>query len=89
LQNVQLSNGEYLLKGKKGTGFPYFDEAIAGVKKSVPYNLEESLKNREMRYSKAFLPLMGHTVVDGLLVTGQNPNSAMNTAKAALSLLKN
>jgi len=88
LQNVQLSNGEYLLKGKKGTGFPYFDEAIAGVKKSVPYNLEKNLKNRGMSYSKAFLPLMGHTVVDGLLVTGQNPNSALDTAKAALSLVQ-
>lgn len=89
LQNVKLSNGEYLLKGKKGTGFPYFDEAIAGVKRLVPYNLEKSLKKRGMSYSKAFLPLMGHTVVDGQLITGQNPNSAMNTAKAALSLVKN
>lgn len=57
LQDVKLSNGEYLIKGNKGnkgTGFPYFDEAIAGVKKAVPYNLEEHLKNRGMNFSKAF-----------------------------------
>ena len=42
LQNVRLSNGEYLIHGKKGTGFAYFDETIAGVKRFVPYNLENA-----------------------------------------------
>lgn len=88
LQNVRLSNGEYLINGKKGTGFPYFDEALAGVKSFVPYNLQKVLKERGMIYSKAFLPLMGHTVVDGRLITGQNPNSATSTAKKALEVLK-
>lgn len=87
LQNVKLSNGEYLIKGKKGTGFAYFDETIAGVKKFVPYNLQQRLKDRGMIYSKAFFPLAGHTVVDGNLVTGQNPNSATETALKALKIL--
>lgn len=87
LQNVKLSNGEYLITGKKGTGFPYFDETIAGVKKMVPYNLQKRLKDRGMIYSKAFLPLMEHTVVDGKLITGQNPNSATKMAKEALAVL--
>ena len=30
LQNVQLTNGDYLVKGKKGTGFRYSDERVAG-----------------------------------------------------------
>lgn len=84
LQNVRLSNGEYLINGKKGTGFPYFDEKLAGVKAFVPYNLQQVLKDRGMIYSKALLPLMGHVVVDGRLITGQNPNSATQTAKKAL-----
>ncbi len=88
LQNVKLSNGEHLIKGKKGTGFSYFDESIAGVKKFVPYNLQQRLKDRGMEYSKAFFPLAGHTVVDGLLITGQNPNSATKTAQMALEVLK-
>ena len=29
LQNVKLSNGEYLIKGKHGTGFPFFDERLS------------------------------------------------------------
>lgn len=88
LQNVKLSNGEYLLKGKKGTGFAYFDEGIAGVKKFVPYNMQKALEERGMIYSKAFFPLMEHTEVDGQLVTGQNPNSATKTAQQVLALLR-
>lgn len=88
LQNVKLSNGEYLIKGKRGTGFAYFDERIAGVKKIVPYNMQKTLKERGMQYSKAFLPLSRHTVVDGNLITGQNPNSATETAIEALKAIK-
>lgn len=88
LQNVKLSNGNYLINGKKGTGFPYFDESLSGVKRFVPYNLEKTLKERGMKYSKAFLPLMGYTVVDGQLITGQNPNSATKTAKKALEIIR-
>ncbi|WP_104400620.1 type 1 glutamine amidotransferase domain-containing protein [Vibrio penaeicida] len=87
LLNVKLSNGDYLISAKKGTGFPYFDETIAGAKSFVPYNLEQVLKNRGMEYSKAFFPLGAHTVVDGRLITGQNPNSTIRTAKKALEVL--
>lgn len=87
LQNVKLSNGEYLIKGKRGTGFSYFDEGIGGVKKIVPYNLQARLIERGMKYSKAFIPLAGHTVVDGNLITGQNPNSATKTAEATLKAI--
>ncbi len=89
LQNVRLSNGEYLIHGKKGTGFAYFDETIAGVKRFVPYNLEKTLKERGMIYSKAIIPLMGHTVVDGRLITGQNPNSDTKKEKKTLEVMSN
>ena len=88
LQNVKLSNGKYLIDGKKGTGFAYFDERIAGVKKLVPYNMQKRLKDRGMIYSKAFFPLSKHTVVDGNLITGQNPNSATETALKSLEMLR-
>ncbi len=88
LQNVKLSSGKYLVDGKRGTGFSYFDEGIAGVKKLVPYNMEKRLKDRGLKYSKAFIPLGRHTVVDGNLVTGQNPNSATETAEKTLDLLR-
>ena len=88
LANIQLSNGKYMIDGKKGTGFAYLDEAIAGVKRLVPYNMEQRLRDAGMIYSKAFLPLGGHTVVDGNLITGQNPNSTTATAKAVMKALE-
>lgn len=88
LQDVRLKNGKYLIDGKKGTGFAYFDETIAGTKRYVPYNLEKRLKERGMIYSKAKFPLGEHTVSDGKLVTGQNPNSGTKTANRVLEILK-
>ena len=87
LQNVRLSNGEFLIAGKKGTGFAYLDETIAGVRRFVPYNLEKRLKDRGMIYTKAAFPLAGHAVVDERLITGQNPNSATRTAQRTLEAI--
>ena len=40
-----------------------------------------------MIYSKALIPLAGHTVVDDRLITGQNPNSATETAQRTLEAI--
>lgn len=88
LQNVKLSNGDFLVKGRKGTCFTYFDESVAGVKKIVPYNLEKTLKDKGMIHSKSVLPLGKHSVVDGNLITGQNPNSATDMAEKTLDVLR-
>ena len=50
--------------------------------------MEKRLKAAGMKYSKAFLPLAGHTVVDGNLITGQNPNSTTATANAVVKALE-
>lgn len=84
LQDVRLSNGKHLIDGKRGTGFAFFNEGIAGVKRLVPYNMEQRLKDHGLKYSKALIPLAGHTVVDGRLITGQNPNSTSETARKTL-----
>jgi putative intracellular protease/amidase len=81
LRNVRLSNGEYLIAGKQGTGFAHRDETIAGAKRFVPVQLEKRLKDRGMIYSSARLSLGGHAVADERLVTGQKPNSAKETAQ--------
>ncbi len=87
LQNVRLSDGSYLIEGKRGTGFAYRDETVAGVKRLVPYNLESRLRERGMIYSRARIPLAGHTVADQRLITGQNPNSAKETALKTLEAI--
>src|SRR5699024_7579838 len=87
LLNVKLSNGQYLVYGKNVSGFSWNEEKLARLDKAVPYNLEEELKKRRANYSKALLPFGSHVVVDGQLITGQNPISAKGVGKAVVNLL--
>lgn len=87
LLNTTLSDGSYLIAGKKMTGFAWQEEILAGVDKLVPYNAEQRAKDRGALYEKAKLPFVSYAVVDGNLVTGQNPGSAKETAQKVAALL--
>lgn len=87
LLNVKLSDGSLLVAGKRLTGFSWTEEVLAGVLKKIPYNAEKEMKRRGALYEKAFVPFVSHVVVDGRLVTGQNPFSAKATAKRVAALL--
>lgn len=87
LLNTTLSDGTLLVAGRRLTGFAWQEEVFARVDKLVPYNAEEEMKRRGARYSKARLPFVSYTVVDGTLVTGQNPGSAKATAEKVAALL--
>jgi putative intracellular protease/amidase len=88
LLNVKLSNGKYLIKDRKITGFNWFEESLARRKKEVPFNLEVALKKRGADYRKAFIPMTSKVVVDGNLITGQNPFSSKETAKVVMKELQ-
>lgn len=87
LLNIRLSDGALLVAGRRLTGFSWREEVLAGVAGKVPYNAEEEMRRRGARYEKAWLPFMPKVVVDGRLVTGQNPQSAKATAKRVAALL--
>ena len=87
LLNTRLSDGTYLIAGRKITGFAWQEEVLARVDKLVPYNAEERAKERGALYQKAKLPFVSYAVVDGNLVTGQNPASAKETATKVAALL--
>ncbi len=88
LLNTRLSDGRLLVAGKRLTGFSWREEILAGVAKLMPYNAEAEMKRRGALYRKALLPFVPHAVVDGRLVTGQNPASARLTAKRVVGLLR-
>lgn len=87
LLNTKLSDGSLLVAGRRVTGFSWTEEVLAGVARRIPYNAEEEMKRRGALYEKAFLPFVSHVVVDGRLVTGQNPSSAKATAAKVAALL--
>lgn len=87
LLETTLSDGTPLVSGRHLTGFSWREEVLAGVAKLVPYNVEEQIQERGALYSKGLLPFLSNVVVDGRLVTGQNPGSAKETAEAVAALL--
>ncbi|MDP2664393.1 MAG: type 1 glutamine amidotransferase domain-containing protein, partial [bacterium] len=85
---VTLSNGKLLLEGKKVTGFSNMEERLVQKDKWVPFLLETALREKAEKYAKHLLPGFSHVVVDGRVVTGQNPNSTKRVALETLKLLK-
>ncbi|MFT3814239.1 MAG: type 1 glutamine amidotransferase domain-containing protein [Acidovorax sp.] len=87
LLNTRLSDGSLLVAGRRLTGFSWAEEVLAGVARKMPYNAEQEMKRRGALYEKALLPFVSNVVVDGRLVTGQNPQSAQATAQRVAALL--
>ena len=87
LVNVRGKGGEYLVKGKRVTGFSNAEEEAVGLMEVVPFLLENRLKLREAIYSKA-PNWAAYVQVDGKLVTGQNPASSKPAAEELLKLLQ-
>ncbi len=87
LVNVRGKDGEYLVKGKRVTGFTNAEEEEVGLTTVVPFLLEDRLKERGSIYSKTanWVP---YVQVDGRLVTGQNPASSEPAAEELLKLLR-
>ena len=88
LLNTTLADGSLLVAGRRLTGFSWGEEWLAGVARKVPYNAEQEMKLRGALYEKAWLPFVSKVVVDGRLVTGQNPQSAKATAEQVAALLR-
>ena len=86
LKNVKV-NGEFLVKGKKVTGFTNEEEEAVGLTKVVPFLLEDALIANGAVYSKG-ANWEPYAVEDGLLITGQNPASSKLVAQKLIAQLK-
>ncbi len=81
-----MYRGTPIVKGKRVTGFADSEEAAVGLTDVVPFLVEDELKRLGGLYEQAptWEPL---AIVDGRLVTGQNPASSTAAAKEVLKLL--
>jgi putative intracellular protease/amidase/catechol 2,3-dioxygenase-like lactoylglutathione lyase family enzyme len=78
--------GQPLVKGKRVTGFTNGEEEEAQLTKVVPFLVEDEL----LRLGATFEKLANwqpFSVVDGRLVTGQNPASSTSAAQALLKVM--
>lgn len=87
LLNIKLSDNSLLLKDRKVTGFSDIEERLVELDKVVPFSTEKELGGRGGEYSKHDDPWKPYVVEDGLLITGQNPDSTALLAEKVLEKL--
>lgn len=85
--NTKLSNGEYLVKGKKVTCFTDKEEEMMKLVEAMPFLLETKLKEHGAVFENAD-PWQSCVSCDQRVVTGQNPASATPLAEKIVELLK-
>ena len=81
-----MHKGVPLVKGKRVTGFTNGEEEAVGLTHVVPFLVEDELKRIGGLYEKA-ADWQPFAIVDGGVVTGQNPASSTVAARALLNLL--
>lgn len=86
LVNAKDTDGQPLVSGKKVTGFTNEEEKAVGLEKVVPLSIEDEFKKHGGMFERGDA-WASFAVVDGKLVTGQNPASSKATADAVLRLL--
>lgn len=86
LLNVKDSSGEYAIKGKAVTGFTNSEEEAVQLTDIVPFSLEDELSKRGGDYQKID-DWNAFALQDGLIITGQNPQSSELVAEKLLSQL--
>ncbi len=88
LINVTLSDGQLLLADKQVTGFTNEEELflIRNAREVFPFLLEDALNEHAREFTKG-PKYLDHTVVDGQLVTGQNPWSTWSVAEEMIRAL--
>lgn len=87
LVNVKLSNGSYLVSGKNVAAFTNDEEEAVQSTNIVPFLLATNLIERGAIHHPA-ADWSVNVVVDGRLVTGQNPASGGGVGDALVKLLK-
>lgn len=88
LLEVMLDGGTPLLRGRRVAGFSNAEELflIKDARARFPYLLQDRLQEKGAHYVEGPM-YVDTTVVDGRLVTGQNPWSTWSTAEAMVRAL--
>lgn len=86
LVDVQLSDGSYLIAGKRVAGFTNAEEEAVELSDVVPFHLETRMIERGAKHEAA-PNFQAHVITSGRLVTGQNPASASGVADAVIALV--
>ncbi|WP_074496605.1 type 1 glutamine amidotransferase domain-containing protein [Thalassotalea sp. PP2-459] len=87
LTSITLPNGDLLIKGKRVTGFSNIEEQELGTENIVPFLLQSKLIDQGATFIEG-KPWQSNVIIDGQLITGQNPASATPLADALINQLR-
>ena len=87
LRHARNEDGSPLVSGRKVTGFTNSEEEAVQLTNVVPFLVEDELTKLGAEYSKR-ADWASYVVEDGLLITGQNPESSAPAADALLAMLR-
>lgn len=82
------ADGKSIFQGREVTAFSNAEEAAVDYVKDIPFLPEDKIKALGGRYVKAEGLWQPKVVVDGTLITGQNPSSSASIGKAILQALQ-
>lgn len=86
LRHVKAEDGSPLVKAKQVTGFSNSEEDAVQLSKIVPFLVEDELKRLGGLFSKG-PDWSSFVLIDGNLITGQNPASSAEAAREELKIL--
>ena len=87
LRKPRRANGAALVAGRAVTAFSNSEELSVNGPDLVPWFVEDEMRRLGSRYSRA-ADWSAHVVVDGNLITGQNPASSIGCAQEVLNALQ-
>lgn len=87
LHRVKNPDGTPFVEGRHVTGFTNSEEEAMGLTKVVPFLVEDELISLRAIFSRV-KDWGVHSVIDGQLITGQNPASSAEAAQTLVAVLK-
>jgi putative intracellular protease/amidase len=86
LAGVTMADGKPFVSGRRMTAFSDAEESAAALFKQVPFSVQQKMTTLGARYSQG-ANFSEYAVVDGNLITGQNPASSGKVAALLLEQL--
>ena len=89
ISKTKNSGDQYLFKGKKITGYPdLFERKDAKYYKTFPFSIEQMIDVNGGVFTYSKKGWDGFYVVDGSLITGQDPTSSIHVAQQVIIKLQ-
>lgn len=86
LLSARDEDGSFAFAGRSMTGFSNAEELLGGTGEKSPFFVETRLREEGAKITPA-APWSSEVVVDGNLITGQNPQSSVATAEQVVRAL--